>query len=708
MSDDPLKTLGPLAAAWGVQTSYEAVGGQRCNASVEALVAVLRGLGCELRGPEGATDALIARRRQRWSELLPGVTVAWQGESAEALLRVAARDASGSASCQLVLETGDSQGWTVDLAGLAVRERELVDGADFLQLALALPSGLPTGYHLLTISFGDCSATTEVFSAPVRAYGGGETERSWGAFVPLYALHTDETWGVGDFRALAEFARWVGRCGGETVATLPLLASFLDEPFEPSPYSPVSRLFWNEVFLDVGSVPELSACRDAREWISSAEFAGQRELLQAGARVDYRAVMELKRRALELLGAQLLSSGGARRAEFEGWVQSDPRRLDYAQFRATVAAQGVGWTSWPDRLRSGELQSGDWKADDVHYHLYVQWLLDQQLTQLSGELGAAGVDLYLDLPVGCHGEGYDAFRYRDVFASGLEVGAPPDLFFRGGQSWGLPPLHPERSRAQGHRYFRDTLAHHLGLAGRLRIDHIIGLARLYCVPVGFPATDGAFVRCPVDEWFAVLCIESHRHQARVVGENLGTVPPEIDELLERHGMQGMYVAQLALSDQAGAALSPPREGDQASLNNHDMPTLAGFERGDDIDLQVQFAGLDLDTAGQLRIERQQNAQTMRRQFASETDAGPTAADVQTTGEMAVAGNEWLGRSPAGLVQVNLEDLWGELEPQNVPGTSYRKHPNWQRKTRLSLEEIIEDADLGSSLERIDRARRSSS
>jgi len=667
-------------------------------------VAVLRGLGCELRGPEDAAAALMERRRQLWSQVLPGVTVAWQGQSAEAQLRVAAPYASGTASCELALETGDSQSWAVDLAQLAVRAREVVDGVDVLHLALGLPAGLPTGYHQLTLSFGDCSATTEVFSAPVTAYGGGERERSWGAFVPLYALHTDETWGVGDFRALAEFSRWVARCGGQTVATLPLLASFLDEPFEPSPYSPVSRLFWNEVFLDVGSVPELSDCEEVREWLNSADFAGQREGLQARDRVDYRAVMELKRRALESLGAQLLSSGGARREAFERWVRADPRRRDYAQFRATVAAQGVGWTSWPERLRAGELQPGDWKSDEVHYHLYVQWLLDQQLAQLSGELDAAGVDLYLDLPVGCHGEGYDAFRYRDVFASGLEVGAPPDLFFRGGQSWGLPPLHPDRSRAQGHRYFRDTLAHHLGLAGRLRIDHIIGLARLYCVPSGFPATDGAFVRCPADEWFAALCIESHRHQARVVGENLGTVPPEIDEALQRHGIQGMYVAQLAVSEQGGRRLPRPKLGDQASLNNHDMPTLAAFERGDDIALQQRFAGLDPDAADHLREERQQSASTLRREVGAEPEAGPAATAVET----AVAGYEWLGRSDAGLVLVNLEDLWGELEPQNVPGTSHLQNPNWQRKTRPSLQEIVEGPGPGLSLARTDRARRSSS
>jgi 4-alpha-glucanotransferase len=435
-----------------------------------------------------------------------------------------------------------------------------------------------------------------VISAPKRAWQVGEgapsrslrdrlarlgadpAAREWGVFLPLYALRREEgDLGVGDLSGLEELGRWVGEQGGSTVATLPLLAAFLGDgspgergergPFEPSPYAPASRLFWNELWVDPRRLPELELSAEARRLLDSPAFAAEAARLAAGRHVDYRGAYALRRRVLAALAEAFFTNApAARRAELDDLLARRPELADYAAFRALVEARGECWHAWPEPLRSGEIPAGAVDESARRVHLYAQLAAEGQLAEVGRALAASDPGrrgrggLYLDLPLGVHPDSYDAWRHRELFAAAVSAGAPPDDFFTLGQDWGFHPIHPERSREEGHAHWIAVVRHHLAHAGWLRIDHVMQLHRLWWVPRGLAATDGAYVRYPADELTAVLTLESHRARARIVGENLGTVPAYVDRALERHGIAKMFVLPFEIDRRPATRRRPGSTG----------------------------------------------------------------------------------------------------------------------------------------------------
>ncbi len=714
--------LRELARLFGVETAYHDLVGARREASPEALLAVLRLLDAQLEdgdGGAGVGPALAARRRELAERLLEPVVVAWDGQGVAPLRLAAGPGGAGGAGVEahLRFEDGGERGFHAageDLEALPPAP----EGTARWGLRLA---GLPPGYHRLRATAAGVAAEATVVAAPSRAWE-GEGDRLWGVFLPLYALRTRCDWGVGDLSALRRLADWTAALGGGVVGTLPLLAAFLDQPFEPSPYAPASRLFWNELYLDPRALPELALAPAAQRFLASPELAAQVEAARAAELVDYDRAMTLKRRVLEDLAHAFYVRAGDRHAELERFVRRRPEVETWAAFRAVGDRRGEPWQCWPERLRAGNLAAADYDPEDFRYHLWVQWAVEGQVSALAAEARRRGPGLYLDLPIGVHASGYDVWRERDLFAAGAAAGAPPDPFFVEGQDWGTPPLKPEALREQGYGYLTACLRHHLAHAGILRLDHVMQLRRLYWVPEGFPASEGVYVRYPMEEMFAVLCLESHRHRALLVGENLGTVPPEINAAMERHGIPGMYVLQYELApgspgpgarpagrgtDSApGIDWSPARKpsrlartppaGCVASLNTHDMPPFAAFWEGLDLAERESLGALD---ERQARAERERLAE-LRRQllaFAGAAD-GPASAR-----QVVRAILERLAASPARLLLVNLEDLWQETRPQNVPGTSER--PNWRRKAARSLEHFSADPEIVATLRRIDELRR---
>jgi 4-alpha-glucanotransferase len=297
---------------------------------------------------------------------------------------------------------------------------------------------------------------------------------------------------------------------------------------------------------------------------------------------------------------------------------------------------------------------------------------------------ADSTPLYLDFPLGVHPDGYDVRHYRNSFVKGVSVGAPPDSFFTKGQNWGFPPLDPEAIRDNHHEYFRAAIAHHASHATVLRLDHVMGLHRLYWIPDGADAKDGAYVRYRSEELYAILTVESHRHRCAIVGEDLGTVPPEVPRAMKRHGLRRMFVVQYEVKGEQPPIADPPRES-VASVNTHDMPTFAAFWRGLDIDDRVQQGLLDEEGA---RTARESRARVREAIGGSEREALEKILLL-------------LARSDAEIVLVNPEDLWGETEPQNVPGVPER---SWRQTFRRSLEEARADADVRRILGAVSGAR----
>ncbi len=631
------RSLLRLAAHLGVATRYRDGLGQRVVVRPETLVRVCASLGAPIEHASDAAYALRALQVAEADEMVPPVLVAWDGILDDEPVFAGA----ASVRARVTQEDGTEVDATSDHGTIGFARR------------------LPPGYHRLRVEARGQQAQSTIISAPVRSWSRGG-DRGWGVATHLAALRSARSRALGDLADLANTCDWIGGLGGELVTVLPLLPTFNDDPPEPSPYSPVSRLFWSELVLDLG------------EGHRPASIDGTLRVDRADAEV---------RAAL----ADRTSPGPD---------EIDAELARYARFRGAQRRLGRDWRRWPSAARSGQLDPSLVDEHEERYHLVAQAEVRRQLGELDRRLDGGRVRLGLDLAVGVHPEGYDAWARQDLFAPAMVVGAPPDDGFPSGQSWGFPPVLPHRSRAEGHRYLAASVAHQAAVAGVLRIDHVMAMSRLYWIPEGMDLDAGTYVGYPTDELFAVLCLESHRNRCELVGENLGTVPPEVNEALARHRVRGTYVAQFEVG--RTGPVPPPDAGEVAMVGTHDTPTFAGWLTGADIEERVRVGLL---SAGDAEHERQ------ARQLATHKLAGQLGVSITRPAEFLERLVEWLAASPAPLVVLWLEDLWLEQEPVNVPGSSPTQRPNWQRPMRRLLDEVIADPAVRARLEALDRARR---
>lgn len=696
-----LALLHRLARAHGVQTLHRDGFARPVTAVPEIVLSVLRMLGAPIEHLDDVAEALRHRRQSLWRRAAEPVMIAWDGAPLVLKLRLPAELAESAVHYHLELEDGTEMDGQCQSAATISPQRN-IEGTAYIARQLTAGGAIPCGYHRLRLTVGVRAFDAFVVSAPRHSYNAVEPmDRPVGLFCPTYALSERTSWGAGDFSSLGELATFASENGAQVVATLPLLPAFLDEPFDPSPYAPVSRLFWNEFYLDIDKLPGLDGCAGARAIMSSAAFRDELDRLRSGPLVDYRRVMALKRAVLEELLAVLLTSAGARRTSFDNYIAAHPGLQDYALFRARVERDRQTWRHWPAPVRAGALSRGDVDERARCYHLFVQWLAAEQMLAAGAQARERGVALYLDFPLGVNRDGYDVWRHQDLFVLGASAGAPPDGLFVGGQNWGFPPLHPEAIRQQGYRYLVDCLRHHLQPADFLRIDHVMGLHRMYWVPEGAAATEGLYVHNKAEELYAIISLESHRHCAQIVGENLGTVPVYANEALRRHRIFGMQVGQFGVDAGRGPALSPIPPHNVASLNTHDTATFAGFWNASEIADRVELGLLDAAQAAQ-----EQDYRAAQRQALIDFLRGRNLLAHDSDDPLAVL-KGWLcfmAGSGADLLLINLEDLWLEALPQNVPGT-WNERPNWRRRARHSLASLRENRSVLDILAAVSHTRR---
>ena len=663
-----MSALRELAKAAGLDAEYTDFRGQPTAASDEAVFATLRALapdlGIKLERIEDAVGAIAVLERERWREIVPPVVIGWDGSIVVPFSVPAAQDEGWEV--EITTESGhtvraqgrlfdlpaDSHGWPHGVVHCVRRAVIQLDGE--------------LGYHSARWRAGSAQGEALAISAPEKAWGGpGTGARRWGVFAPVYGLASAESGQAGDLANLARLFAAVERRGGRYVATLPILAQFLDEPCVFSPYSPASRTFWNELYLDLATLAAQAGV--------PAPLAPP---IVAGTLIDHKAQYQWRRQALDSIAARLAAMPGVS-AEIDAWAYRTGT-YDYAAFRAIGEQRRTGWREWPAPWRDGMpvietlAQAISLGADGgrVTTHVVAQWAMQRQLETL----GAGKVGLYLDLPVGVNCDAYEVWRDRHLFLTELAAGAPPDALFLGGQNWGLPPLSPTALRRDRYSYVIRCVQHHMKVAGMLRIDHVMGLFRLYCVPQGRPATDGVYIRYPADELLAILTLESQRARCALVGEDLGTVPAQVRPAMARHGLFRLHVGQWFLPERVGErpGVSPPES--VASLNTHDTATFAGWWRGADID---DRRDLELVTAEQDAAERVERdaARAAVIAFAGPGGEHETLTDVERA---MVAATIDLATGPAEVVLVALDDLALEPFPHNVPGTTTQR-PNWQRR-----------------------------
>lgn len=685
-----------LAALYGVRTSYYDINGVERTASPDALLAILKALGSPLTGWDSGHDALRERQRSLASCFLEPVNMLWLDDFHEVVIRVPATSLAATHHAGIFFEDGTTTAWGFVPESLPDAQVDNYGFSDWIPKRLALPAGLFPGYHQLMIEGPSAPYTTLLIAAPSQSLSPAEAgmSRVWGGFLPLYALKTHEGMGLGDYSRLGQLAEWIGERGGRVLGTLPLLPTYLAKPYDPSPYAPVSRLFWNEFYIDPASIPEFQTCEDVRKQADMLDQMCIFSSLRNDPHVRYKEAFAVKRMLISKLAQHFFQNRTSRWNEFAAFTKTYPDVELYARFRAATELSRKPWSEWGETQRSGSLGEGDYKIEARDFYAYAQWVAHDQLKNAAARAEGSGVGLYLDLPVGVHRDGYDVWHEQDSYANGVDTGAPPDPFFAAGQNWGFSPLQPARLRDRQYQHFIQVIRHHLRYARVLRVDHVMGLHRLYWIPKGAPATEGVYVHYRAQELFGICALEAHRNRAVVVGEDLGTVPDEVRELMSRRNFQRLYVMQFMCNDSPDQAILPVPENAVACMNTHDMVPFRTFWTGAELDQRAKLGFVDPEgvEAGKVRRASIRRAvlEFLRRQgFLTEDTEDPEC--------VFKALSLWIAKSPAWLTQLNLEDIWGEMDPQNVPGTCL-EHSNWTRKAARTLDELSKDIRIREILD----------
>ncbi len=690
--------LHQLARLYGIQTAYYDMSRRRKRALADSLLAMLKALGAAIVTVNDVPNALREFNQYSWNQPVDPVTIVLDNNTPKLKIRLSSDFVDKSIAGYLTLENGEFRQNKWLLADLPTIDSSTIEGKRYLIKEAKLAASVPWGYHVLDMEIGGRVYETLIISAPQKAYRPPMRGKAWGVFAPLYSIHSDNSWGIGDYSDLERIMKWNNSKGGSITATLPLLSTFSDEY---SPYRPVSRLFWNELYIDINAVPELDECDEARDILKSQQFQGSLNDVKRGNMVNYKEVMRLKRSLLESMCRRIFSRQSKRLAQLQEYIMNNPEAEEYARFRSVCEMQGKSWRLWPGSARNGLISDGDHDEQARRYYLYSQWLASEQMGHLCRRAESIGNDLYLDVPLGVHPEGYDAWKYSDCFIQNLSVGAPPDVLFTNGQNWGFEPPHPETMRRDGYSYMRKYMCHNMEHAGIIRLDHVMGLHRLFCIPQGMTAEQGVYLHYHSDEMYAVLSLQSHRSKTMIVGEDLGTVPYYVRPAMTKHGLFRMYVMNYEFeSDRENPVHSVPRNA-VASINTHDMFPCAAFWNGDDIVERNQLGFMVNDTVNEELKIRQALKATITEFLFKNGYLDNMAAD---TIDVLKACLNYLGSSRVRALVVNLEDLWLEMDPQNIPGTD-KEVPNWSRKLRFSLEQIETMPQVVQILDMVNQTRK---
>ena len=688
-------------------------GEERRHTSDDTRVRLLAAMGLDASTDVKARRILRALRRARRSEWIAPVRVVRQQSRnlTRVQVRVPASD-QNDVPWSLVLRTED---------GIETRWSGSTQGGRSRRLALAMPAVPPLGYHDLYVSFDVAGAGEHIIGRQrlivvpsrctppeVRLKG----RRGFGITTNLYTIRSEANWGAGDIGDVKSIADWLGRRGGSFVGMNPLHA-LRNADYDVSPYSPISRLFRNPLYLRVEDIPEFALDARAREHAASPEVRAELAELRSAAMLDYARVMSLRTPVLESLHRTFVQHEAVQATErghaYVAYVaQENPQLTQFATFMAISEREGPDARHWPAELRdaSGEPVATLARAlaERVDYHRWLQFELDRQLGSAETHAAHAGLSLgiYQDLAVGSAPSGSDVWSHPELFLLGATVGAPPDMYSDDGQNWGLPAINPHVLRATGYDYWTRLLRAGFRHTGALRIDHALGLFRMFWIPLGESAKQGAYVRSFNKELLGILALESARHGAVVVGEDLGTVPPEVPRVLARWGVLGSKVMVFERDFHTGrfrTAAEYPRMN-LATVNTHDLPPLVGWAEARDITLRADVGDLgDPDVTALMRAARQSDLGALISSLIEAELLPHDAHDTLTPDALIAAVHSFVRRTPSALVGLSLDDLAYEAMPVNIPGVWQDKYPSWSRRMRDRVEDLFAMERTSSSLGR---------
>lgn len=710
--------LRRLAARFGVAASYMDEGGARRLVNDQSLIRMLTVLGVSAKTPEQVRASLRESRLGRWREMLDPVMVVRAGRLPLTFTVRLPLAVDQLPQAKLVWKLRKEQGG--DRTGrssgdrLNILDKAIVAGVPHCEVALPCPGTMPLGYHALTVEVSGPRiakrATMTVVGVPDHCYlhpALNNSRRAWGLTIQLYGLRSSKNWGIGDFRDLQEVMQWAGAdLGADLLGVNPLHAL---PPGQVSPYSPSSRLFHHPLYLDIEGIPEFQQAPSLQAMVKSRSFQAKLDLLRRNPLVQYAAVERMKWSALDALfrvfQRRHLTRDTGRAAAFHRFVRDEGEALErFALFRTleerlsrrkgkgkgSFGGGRRGWTSWPKAYRHPDSPAVQRLAvrsrSRIQFYQYVEWQCRLQLAEVQAAARRSGmaIGLYKDMAVGIDPHGADAWAFQDQLVSNASIGTPPELFSPNGQHWNLAPFHPEQIRRGAYRLFAECYRRTMRASGLIRIDHAMGLFRLFWIPDGLDPAQGTYVRYPSEDFLGILALESLRQQVMVIGEDLGTVTPAIRARLMAGGLLS-YRLLLFEQTAKGRFAKPSRFPVQAAaaVATHDLPTLRGFWIGRDIEWKTQ---LKLYIKSQWRerdmATRDRDKQALLDALARERllPAGcPRTADAVPvmTDELCRAVYAYVARTPSRLVLLSLEDLLGDIETPNVPGD--HAYPSWRIK-----------------------------
>src|ERR1700759_4206222 len=695
----PMSQIAPslveLAGRFGISTAYEDWSGRRVDVPESTLIAVLAALGVDAADEAERNAARAAHEREHWSRALPPTILGQAGTSTTFWVHVTDGQ---PAEVWLQLEDGtvrtgirqvDNFTPPYDLQGPRLGEASFV-----------WPADLPLGYHRVDLRSGDDEADAAVIVTPPWL-GVPErlgARRPWGLATQLYSVRSRQSWGVGDLTDLVDLAVWSASVyGAGYVLVNPLHAAAPTCPMDPSPYLPTSRRFVNPLYLRVEAIPEFADLRK-RSRVRRLRRDLQHRVAALDS-IDRDAAWKAKRAALKLVYRVPRTAG--RELAYAAYRDREGVALDdFATWCALAEKYGGDWHEWPESVQHpgadgvAEFVAGHRAA--VDFHRWLQWQLDEQLAAAQSRAVSAGMSLGImhALAVGVHPNGADSWALQDALALGVSAGAPPDEFNQLGQDWSQPPWRPDRLEELEYQPFRALIRSVLRHAGGVRIDHIIGLFRLWWIPKGQVPTEGTYVRYDHEAMIGIVALEAHRASALVVGEDLGTVEPWVRDYLLLRGLLGTSILWFELDrDGTGGPLPAERwrEYCLSTVTTHDLPPTAGYLAGDHVRLRECLGLLTRPVEEELESDRSELAGWM----AELRRVGLLEEGEDDPEVVILALDRYLGRTPSRLLGVALTDAVGDRRTQNQPGTT-DEYPNWRVPltgpdgTAIMLEDVFTD------------------
>ena len=726
--------LARLAERVGIAADYYDIAGTLHVTSDDTRRAILTAMGFRVDSSASLTHALREWDEAPWQRPCDPVQILRDGET------------GSSVSCCLVLEDGKEQSvvveWQIrDEANAVVQEGQagpglsavevcFLNGRRHVRVEIPAPCGLSLGYYSLTVRaeglVGGVVGTMRVIVAPRQCYVPPLIEahqRLWGLALQLYSLSSDRNWGCGDFTDLGRIVEWAGKgLGAGVIGLSPLHALRNTAPYHISPYAPYSRLYLNELYVDIERLSEFYGSEEAQQQFRTPEFQATLQALRASRQVDYDAIAAAKRTMLDLAYRTFLKDAysgeepnlqpnTARAWLLERFIQSEGAPLElYAAFqtleeeRRLIQSNSATWHDWPNQfLTPGQpvREYAKRHRKRIRFFQYIQWVASEQLNEIreTSERLAMPIGLYHDLALGADRNGAEAWVYQSVLALGADCGAPPDAFAPEGQNWGLPPINPHALRASGYELMIQLLRNNFRSGGAIRLDHVMAFCRLFWIPRGRPASEGTYVQYPFEDLLAIVALESTRSKTLVIGEDLGTVPDWVREQLAKARVLSYRVFYFERG--ADGAWKSPRDYPVQSLavaTTHDLPTLTGFWSGEDLQVRAGLGAFTDDAARRRAWEERQrdkagilSAHKQEGLLPNGVTEDSSTAPAMTT-DLCRAIHIYLARTPSCIVLVNLEDGLGELSQTNLPGT-VDSHPNWIRKYAVRVDEILCDERL---------------